>query len=130
MILPWPRRGEVWLVNFNPGRGSEQQGIRPALIIQNDVGNRHAATTIVAAISATIKVAARTRSRLGVFGFHQPRQGQYDGAPFFVCRDRGPTVANGGFYQFAFCVLRIIMVGVPAFVIDLTPPFSRDFTRN
>ena len=30
------RRGEVWLVNFNPGRGSEQKGHRPALIIQND----------------------------------------------------------------------------------------------
>ncbi len=52
----WPRRGEVWRVNFNPGRGSEQRGIRPALIIQNDVGNRYAPTTIVAAITATIKL--------------------------------------------------------------------------
>lgn len=52
----WPRRGEVWLVNFNPGRGSEQQGIRPALVIQNDVGNRHAATTIVAAISSAVRI--------------------------------------------------------------------------
>ena len=51
-----PRRGEVWLVNFNPGRGSEQQGIRPALVIQNDIGNQHAATTIVAAITSTIKL--------------------------------------------------------------------------
>jgi mRNA interferase MazF len=50
-----PRRGEVWLVNFNPGRGSEQKGIRPALVIQNDTGNIHAATTIVAAITTTIK---------------------------------------------------------------------------
>ena len=48
-------RGEIWLVNFNPGRGSEQTGIRPALVIQNDVGNRYAATTIVAAITATLK---------------------------------------------------------------------------
>lgn len=51
-----PRRGDVWLVNFNPGRGSEQQGIRPAMIIQNDTGNEYAATTIVAAITTTIKV--------------------------------------------------------------------------
>lgn len=51
-----PRRGEVWLVNFNPGRGSEQKGIRPALVIQNDVGNQYAATTIVAAITTTIKI--------------------------------------------------------------------------
>ena len=49
------KRGEVWMVNFNPGRGSEQKGIRPALIIQNDIGNQHAATTIVAAITSTIK---------------------------------------------------------------------------
>jgi len=50
-----PRRGEVWLVNFNPGRGSEQKGIRPALVIQNDTGNTYAGTTIVAAITTTIK---------------------------------------------------------------------------
>ena len=49
------KRGEVWMVNFNPGRGSEQKGIRPALIIQNDTGNQYAATTIVAAITSTIK---------------------------------------------------------------------------
>jgi mRNA interferase MazF len=50
-----PRRGEVWLVNFNPGRGSEQRGIRPAMVIQNDTGNIYASTTIVAAITSTIK---------------------------------------------------------------------------
>ena|SRR3990167_5959974 len=50
-----PRRGEVWLVNFNPGRGSEQRGVRPALVIQNDTGNIYASTTIVAAITSTIK---------------------------------------------------------------------------
>ena len=51
----YPRHGEVWLVDFNPGRGSEQKGVRPALIVQNDVGNQYAATTIVAAITTTIK---------------------------------------------------------------------------
>ena len=49
------KRGEVWMVNFSPGRGSEQKGNRPALIIQNDVGNQYASTTIVAAITTTIK---------------------------------------------------------------------------
>lgn len=52
----FPKRGEVWLVNFNPGRGSEQRGIRPAVIIQNDVGNQFSSTTIVAAITRTIKI--------------------------------------------------------------------------
>lgn len=51
----FPRRGEVWIVNWNPARGSEQAGRRPALIIQNDIGNEKAPTTIVAAISSTIR---------------------------------------------------------------------------
>ena len=32
-----PKRGEIWLVDFNPARGSEQSGQRPAVVIQNDV---------------------------------------------------------------------------------------------
>lgn len=52
----FPKRGEVWLVNWNPARGSEQAGRRPALIIQNDIGNEMAPTTIVAAISSSVKV--------------------------------------------------------------------------
>ncbi len=55
MNATWPRRGEVWMTNFSPGRGREQQGVRPALVIQNDVGNQYAATIIVAAITSTIK---------------------------------------------------------------------------
>lgn len=51
----FPRRGEIWLVNFNPGRGSEQAGIRPALVIQNNIGNEYSSTTIIAAITTTIK---------------------------------------------------------------------------
>jgi mRNA interferase MazF len=50
-----PKRGEVWIVNWNPARGSEQAGRRPALIIQNDIGNEKAPTTIVAAISSSVR---------------------------------------------------------------------------
>lgn len=56
MTAAAPNRGEVWLVDFTPGRGSEQRGIRPALVVQNDVGNAYAATTIVAAITSTLKI--------------------------------------------------------------------------
>ena len=49
------KRGELWMVNFNPGRGSKQQGIRPGLIIQNNLGNQFASTTIIAAITTTLK---------------------------------------------------------------------------
>jgi mRNA interferase MazF len=45
------KRGEIYWVDWSPGRGSEQSGLRPALIIQNDIGNKHSPTTIVAACS-------------------------------------------------------------------------------
>lgn len=45
------RRGEIYNFDFSPGRGSEQTGVRPALIVQNDAGNQYSSTTIVAAIS-------------------------------------------------------------------------------
>src|SRR5450759_3124692 len=53
--IPGPRRGEIWDVNWSPGRGAEQQGTRPALIIQNDRGNASSSypLTIVASMSRT-----------------------------------------------------------------------------
>lgn len=47
-----PRRGEIYQVDWHPARGHEQTGTRPVLIVQNDVGNRFAPTTIVAAITS------------------------------------------------------------------------------
>ena len=55
-MTDFPARGEVWLVNWNPARGSEQAGKRPALVIQNDIGNEKSSTTIVAAISGSVKI--------------------------------------------------------------------------
>ena len=52
----FPRRGEIWLVNWNPARGSEQAGKRPALVVQNNIGNEHASTTIVAAVSTAVRL--------------------------------------------------------------------------
>ena len=46
-----PRRGEVFLVNFDPTIGSEIQKIRPAVVLQNDIANRYSPVTIVAAIT-------------------------------------------------------------------------------
>jgi mRNA interferase MazF len=48
------KRGEIYLVDWNPARGSEQAGNRPALIIQNDIGNKVSPNTIIAAISTRI----------------------------------------------------------------------------
>ncbi|HLO51962.1 MAG TPA: type II toxin-antitoxin system PemK/MazF family toxin [Kamptonema sp.] len=47
-----PKRGEVYLVNFDPTRGSEIQKTRPALILQNNVANESSPITIVAAITS------------------------------------------------------------------------------
>lgn len=46
------RRGDIYWVDFGVPRGSEQGGRRPALIVQNDIGNANSATTIIAAITS------------------------------------------------------------------------------
>lgn len=50
--LTYPHRGEVYLVNFDPTLGAEIKKTRPALILQNDIANRHSPITIVAAITS------------------------------------------------------------------------------
>lgn len=45
------KRGEIYWVDWGEGKGSEQAGIRPTLIIQNDVGNRASPTTIIASLT-------------------------------------------------------------------------------
>ena len=50
----FPRRGEIYDVNFNPARGSEQAGRRPAVIVSNDVSNQYSPVVIVAAITSNI----------------------------------------------------------------------------
>ena len=52
--LNFPRRGEVYLVDLDPTRGAEIRKTRPALVLQNDVGNRHSPLTIVAPITSTV----------------------------------------------------------------------------
>ena len=49
------KRGEIYWVDWNPARGSEQSGLRPALVIQNNTGNRYSPTTIVAALTTAIE---------------------------------------------------------------------------
>jgi len=49
------RRGDIYYADLTPTTGSEQGGIRPVLIIQNDVGNRHSPTVIAAAITGYTK---------------------------------------------------------------------------
>ena len=46
------RRGDIYYADLRPVVGSEQGGVRPVLIVQNDVGNRHSPTVICAAITS------------------------------------------------------------------------------
>ena len=46
------RRGEIYYADLSPVVGSEQGGMRPVLIVQNDVGNRYSPTVIAAAITS------------------------------------------------------------------------------
>jgi mRNA interferase MazF len=53
VVTPDPRRGEIWWVDWSPGRGSEQTGRRPAVIVQTEPANLNPRypNTIVAAVS-------------------------------------------------------------------------------
>ena len=46
------KRGEIYYADLSPVVGSEQGGVRPVLIVQNDVGNKHSPTVIAAAITS------------------------------------------------------------------------------
>lgn len=49
------KRGDIFYADLNPVVGSEQGGIRPVLVVQNNVGNRHSPTVIVVPISSVRK---------------------------------------------------------------------------
>ena len=55
------KRGDIFYADLRPVVGSEQGGIRPVLIIQNDTGNKHSPTVICAAITSKMKKAKLTK---------------------------------------------------------------------
>jgi mRNA interferase MazF len=50
----FPRRGEIYWVNFDPARGSEQAGKRPAVVVSNDILNQYGSVITVAPITSTV----------------------------------------------------------------------------
>lgn len=52
------KRGEIYLANLNDAYGSEQARVRPVVIIQNNLGNKHSPTTIVACLSSKVNTKA------------------------------------------------------------------------
>lgn len=65
------RRGDVYYADLRPVIGSEQGGVRPVLIIQNDVGNKHSPTVICAAITSKMnKAKLPTHVELNAVTYH------------------------------------------------------------
>ena len=59
-------RGDIYLADLSPAVGSEQDGIRPVLIVQNNIGNKYSPTVIAAAItSKQTKASLPTHVRVG-----------------------------------------------------------------
>ena len=48
------RRGELYYADLSPVVGSEQGGVRPVLVVQNDVGNKYSPTVIAAAVTSKL----------------------------------------------------------------------------
>ena len=56
--VTFPRRGEVYWLDFAPATGQEMTGRHPCVIVQNDIGNQHSALTMVVAVTSNLRVAA------------------------------------------------------------------------
>ena len=48
------KKGEIYFADLSPVIGSEQGGVRPVLVVQNDIGNKYSPTVIVAAVTSQI----------------------------------------------------------------------------
>ncbi len=58
------RKGDIYYADLNPVVGCEQGGVRPVLVVQNNLGNRHSPTTIVAAITSKVEKGALEKSTM------------------------------------------------------------------
>ena len=68
------KRGDIFLADLSPVVGSEQGGIRPILVIQNDIGNKYSPTIIAAAITSKLtKAKLPTHIELPKEEYHLPK---------------------------------------------------------
>ena len=69
------KRGEIYYADLSPVVGSEQGGVRPVLIVQNDTGNRHSPTVIAAAITSQMgKAKLPTHIELAAQSYGLPKE--------------------------------------------------------
>lgn len=62
-----PRRGEVYLADLNPVMGCEEGGIRPVVVVQNNTGNRHGPTVVVAPVTVRPNTKATLPTHVSVY---------------------------------------------------------------
>lgn len=68
------RRGEIYYADLSPVVGSEQGGVRPVLILQNDIGNKYSPTVIVSAITSQLgKAKLPTHIELSADTYNLPK---------------------------------------------------------
>lgn len=68
------KRGEIYYADLSPVVGSEQGGVRPVLILQNDIGNKYAPTVIVSAITSQLgKAKLPTHIELSATEYNLPK---------------------------------------------------------
>lgn len=64
-ILKTPERGDIFFADLSPVSGCEQGGVRPVVIVQNNMGNKHSPTVIVAAVTSS-KTKAKLPTHIAV----------------------------------------------------------------
>ena len=62
-------RGDIFYANLDGTVGSEQSGIRPVIVVQNDVGNKYSPTTIVVPLTKKVRLKIKRAGGVGVCGF-------------------------------------------------------------
>lgn len=65
MVVKQVKWGDFWLVNLDGGVGSEQSGVRPCVVILNDIGNQYSGTTIVCPLTTKSKNYSATHLTVG-----------------------------------------------------------------
>ena len=81
------RRGDIYYADLRPVVGSEQGGVRPVLIIQNDIGNRHSPTVICAAITSRMnKAKLPTHIELNAVRYHMVKDSHHTGRIYGIVR--------------------------------------------
>lgn len=114
------KRGEIYYADLGVPVGSEQGGVRPVLIIQNDVGNKYSPTVIVAAITSKNKKSIPTHIGLNAFDNGLPKDSVILGEQIRTLdkkrlKEKVTELPNEKMQEFDRAMLISIGINTPAF---------------